>query len=583
MNSVKFKRVALAAFIFITQLVCGQSLNIPHNHLENRTFEYPELMRHYVALDSLYENAKLVEIGISDEGLPIHVFLMIKEGQLTQENISTFANEKLVLAVNNGIHPGESCGVDASLHLANDLLTSDVSVDLDWGKTMIAIVPMYNIGGALNRGCCTRANQNGPADQGFRGNARNFDLNRDLIKADTRNTFALYELFRWLDPDIFIDTHTTNGADYTYELTLITSPWQKYPLVMQNLVREIEDSLMIRTQHRDVKISPFVNVYGQSPLGGFPLFQEGAMYTTGFAALHNSIAFVTEAHMLKPYALRVEATRTFLEEAIQYGNQNVESIKRIREQAKQENFTRYVIEWEVDYTQSDTIWFEGFESSIERSDVTTGERLKYTEEVLADSIPFYNRLKPKTTIAFPEYYYIPVGQWEVLTRFQAVGVQMDTIDLQGITSWYVRQFRIDSYQLASRAYEGHVRLEELDVSLDRLFIPDGRYVLIPSQQPLGRYLHQALHPLAPSSFARWNMFAAYLQQKEHYSAYVFEDIAEELLEEDVELKEAFERKMESDRDFANDPRAQLYYIYQLSPYYERAHLRLPYYLSYPNL
>jgi hypothetical protein len=34
----------------------------------------------------------------------------------------------------------------------------------------------------LNRGSHSRANQNGPEQYGFRGNARNYDLNRDLLK-----------------------------------------------------------------------------------------------------------------------------------------------------------------------------------------------------------------------------------------------------------------------------------------------------------------------------------------------------------------------------------------------------------------
>ena len=97
--------------------------------------------------------------------------------------------------------------------------------DLAQGKivaptnTIVAVIPVYNIGGALQRNSTTRTNQQGPELYGFRGNARNYDLNRDFIKADTKNAKAFTKIFRALDPELFIDNHVSNGADYQYTLT----------------------------------------------------------------------------------------------------------------------------------------------------------------------------------------------------------------------------------------------------------------------------------------------------------------------------------------------------------------------------
>ena len=88
---------------------------------------------------------------------------------------------------------------------------------------MIVIIPVYNVGGALNRGSYSRANQNGPEAYGFRGNARNLDLNRDFIKCDSRNARSFNRLFNQWKPDVFVDTHTSNGADYQYVMTLIST------------------------------------------------------------------------------------------------------------------------------------------------------------------------------------------------------------------------------------------------------------------------------------------------------------------------------------------------------------------------
>src|SRR5690606_41295308 len=65
----------------------------------------------------------------------------------------------------------------------------------------------------------TRINQNGPKESGWRATAQNYNLNRDFLKADSPEMQAWLGLFNaWL-PDLFIDTHNTNGADYQYDIT----------------------------------------------------------------------------------------------------------------------------------------------------------------------------------------------------------------------------------------------------------------------------------------------------------------------------------------------------------------------------
>ena len=85
--------------------------------------------------------------------------------------------------INNGIHPGEPDGIDATMMLMRDLATQKVKAPKN---IVIAAIAAYNVSGMLNRGSYSRANQNGPEEYGFRGNARNYDLNRDFIKADTK-------------------------------------------------------------------------------------------------------------------------------------------------------------------------------------------------------------------------------------------------------------------------------------------------------------------------------------------------------------------------------------------------------------
>lgn len=558
----------------------GQLLDLPLHHLENRTYTYSELIQAYEKLDEASDNAVLIELGMSDAGFPIQA-LVITNTTTTKENVDELRKSRWVLAVNNGIHPGESCGVDASLHWANEMLGN---MHLD-DSTMIVIIPMYNIGGALNRRPHTRANQNGPQNQGFRGNARNFDLNRDLIKADTKNTLALYNLFSRFDPEIFIDTHSTNGADYPYEMTLITSPWQKYPEPLGPLVKSAEAYMFEKMEDKNVMMSPYVNVFGRTPNAGFTMFEEGAMYTTGYAALCGAVAFVTEAHMLKPYENRVASTRNFLDGAVELGTSMGTEIILAKKAYRSAPLEEYVISWEIDSTQFQTMDFQSYQSSVESSLVTTGDRLKYNHEIEKVELPYYNGLMEIERIVVPVYYYIPLGQWEILDRFKSAGVQMDTVTFlrssrESISP--VVSFHIENYEFASRAYEGHMPLVEYSVVESEIEL--GVYSMltccrVSTQQVMGRYVVECLEPKASSSFFKWNMFSTYLQQKEHYSSYVFEDTAQELLDSNEELKSRFNTLMQADSTFANNPSAQLYWIYEQSDWFEPEFKRLPYFKS----
>lgn len=572
--SSKFTQILSASAIVLSFGSQAQLVNIPELHEENQTFMYPDLIRHYEALDAASDHAVLIELGVSDAGFPIHA-LVIADEPVHAGNVDAMRESRYVLAVNNGIHPGESCGVDASLHLVNRWLTHPE----DLNDVMLVVVPMYNIGGALNRSCCTRANQNGPESQGFRGNARNYDLNRDLIKADTRNTFALYELFNRFDPEIFIDTHSTNGADYPYEMTLITSPWQKYPEALQPMVREADSLMYKKMEERHVPMSPYVNVFGRAPDDGFELFKEGAIYTTGYAALTGAVAFVTEAHMLKPYGVRVHATYEFIEGAIELTQWKGGRIREAKQKARSEEFKQYSIDWNVDTGHFDILHFRAFEHGMKTSEVTGATRLYYSDEEKEMDIPYYNRLTASRTVDVPEVYYVPVGQWDILTRLKAAGVRMDTLVHLPELELMVEQPVVDRYTYAGYVYEGHHLFSDFQWHSELTYLPAGSYVEVSTNQPMGRYIVEALHPDGPGSFVRWDFFSIRFQQKEHYSAYVFEDTAAEMMRNNEELRDRFENRLSNDPEFKASPEAQLDFIYKNSPYYEDAHMRLPYYYS----
>ena len=235
---------------------------------DNRTPTWEETLAVFEELAEASEEAHLIEVGKSDVGRPIHAFVFSRSALESNDldGLRTLRqSNRLGLLINNAIHPGEPCGVDASVAWIRSLLADNKVRRSVLDVMDIAVIPMYNVGGALNRNCCTRTNQDGPEEYGFRGNARNLDLNRDFIKMDSRNG-AFVDLFHAFSPEVFIDTHTTNGADYPYEMTLISTQPDKAGPIVGSFIRDtMEPALYASMKQRGIPTSPYVYSIGETP------------------------------------------------------------------------------------------------------------------------------------------------------------------------------------------------------------------------------------------------------------------------------------------------------------------------------
>jgi hypothetical protein len=70
-----------------------------------------------------------------------------------------------------------------------------------------------------------------------------------------------------------------------------------------------------------------------------------------------------------------------------------------------------------------------------------------------------------------------------------------------------------------------------------------------------------------------------MQQKEHFSAYVFEETARDMLEGDSLLRMQFEMAVEADESLKNSASSQLNWLYRASKHYEGTVNRYPVYKS----
>ena len=536
------------------------------------TATYGQVIDYYKQLNDAFPTIKLVEYGKTDSGEPLHLAIYSPDEKFDFDKIR---EDYTIILINNGIHPGESDGIDATMMLFRDLAQDSIAVPK---KTILATIPVYNIGGALNRNSTTRTNQNGPKEYGFRGNARNYDLNRDFIKADTKNARSFAGIFQKVKPDIFVDTHVSNGADYQYTLTHLFTQHNRLggelgEYIQQKMMPSLEASLW----ENDWEITPYVNVHNEPPEKGFVQFLDTPRYSTGYAALWNTLGILIETHMLKPYKKRVEGTYRALRSIIDIAERDQVTIKDLRARAQRKYLTEryYPVNFKVDSSNVSKIKFKGYEAEVLKSEVTGGKRLKYDrEKPFTKEIDYYNNYVATDEIEIPRAYVIPQGWWNVIDILKTNNVDM--IPFKQDTTLLVETYRIEDFETRKNAYEGHYPHSNTKVSktLDSITFRKGD-LYIKSFQPAVRYLIETLEPTTPDSFFNWNFFDSILQQKEGFSAYVFEDLAKKMLEDDPALNEEFQKKKNSDHKFLKDPEAQLDWLHKQSKYYENAHLNYP--------
>lgn len=543
------------------------------NGLETAT--YQETITYYNDLAAQYSEISIKSMGETDSGKPLHmVNLNMNGSEDTFENLRT--NNRILL-INNGIHPGESDGIDATMMLFRDFAEGKIDAPKN---TIIVTIPIYNIGGSLNRNSTTRTNQNGPKSYGFRGNARNYDLNRDFIKSDTKNAKAFAQIFHLVQPDVFIDNHVSNGADYQYTLTHLFTQHNKLGGPLGNFIHtKMMPQLEQKLQEKSWDITPYVNVFNRTPDSGFSQFLDSPRYSTGYTTLFNSLGMMIETHMLKPYKQRVEGTYELMKSMIEITEEQGDKITQLRK--KQSSFWKtgdnYPLKWEIDTIKTSTLKFKGYKGEMIASELTGAKRLKYDKsKPFTKEVTYQNYFKPTEEIVIPKAYVIPQGWYNVIELLTINNVELDQFKKDTLIN--VEAYKIGAFETRKKPYEGHYTHFNTNVNSTHKNITfrKGDYIIYTNQKAM-RYLLETLEPSAPDSFFNWNFFDTILQQKEGFSPYVWEDKAEELLKNNPKIQMEYNVKISYDEDFANNWYKQLDWLHKQSKHYETAHLQYPIY------
>lgn len=566
-------RVYFFLFLISTTMTAFAQLTPYEASQKKATTTYDEAIGYYQKLATAFgKQAKLMTYGQTDFGKPLHLLVLNRDGVFDVAKIKQA--DKRILLINNGIHPGEPEGIDACMMLARDLLNKKLLPK----DVVICIIPVYNIDGSFNRTSTSRANQNGPLAYGFRGNSKNYDLNRDFIKTDSKNSAAFQQIFNIWQPEIFVDTHTSNGADYQYTMTLIPTQKDKLnPTLSNYLTQTMLPYLYQEMKAKGFELIPYVNSVKETPDNGISGFMESPRYSTGYAALHNTIGFMPETHMLKPYDQRVESTYKLLETYIALVERDAKKIGENKKKADNETAskTTFTLDWKLNRDQFDEIAFKGYGAKYKASEVSGLDRLYYDRnEPYTQTIKQWNNFEPSLTVEKPVAYLIPKAWPQVIQLLKLNNVKVN--QLKKDTKLELEMYYIADFKTAQKPFEGHylhsaVKVEPKQQSIQYYA---GDYVVYVNQKT-NRYVVETLEPQAPDSFFNWNFFDSILGQKEHFSSYIFEDTAAQLLKSHPALKQKLEAEKAKNAELSKNAYAQLEFIYKNSDYFEPTFMRYP--------
>jgi len=515
----------------------------------------------------------LTRFGVSPEGRDLMLVVAAKDGEFTPE--AARASGKEIVLVQSGIHAGEIEGKDAGLMLLRDIGVGGKHADL-LDHAILMYLPIFNVDGHENSNAYNRINQNGPDQMGFRVTAQNLNLNRDYTKADAPEMRAWLAMFTAWMPDLFMDIHTTDGADYQYDLTWYLEDWGPlHPAVKAWQNEAFKKSIFPAFDAMGHMQSPYLDLVDHRDITkGVGNFGSGPRFSTGYVALRNRAALLVETHMLKPYEVRVRATFDLIVATLRYINAHPGTLRKAVTQADADTVARAKssdAELPLAFKTTETpvpLTLKGYAFTQIKSDISGDTWVTYDPKTPKTyEVPFFRDLLPVESVQLPAAYVVPAAWPQIIEKLEQHGVRFER--LAHSQAMRVQRYRLANPVWADKPFEGRHLVTEFSATLETVSvdIPAGS-IVVPMDQPAANVVANLLEPRAPDSLLRWGFLDASFEQKEFADARVSEKLAREMLAKDPALKAAFDAKITADPAFAKDPAARLAFFYERSPWFE---------------
>lgn len=523
-------------------------------------------------VDAAPDHLKMISLGKSPEGRDLWIIIAARENESTPEVLRK--NGKPIVLAQAGIHSGEIDGKDAGLMLLRDMTVRGTKRDLLEAANFL-FVPIFNVDGHERASKFGRVNQRGPEVMGWRTNAKNLNLNRDYAKADTPEMAAIIQALNRWQPDLYLDLHVTDGADYQYDISFgFNGTGGHSPAIAQWLEKTFHPAVS-----RD--LTSMGHVPGSTDTANWIVPTDLAKgiggwladprFSTGYGDVRHLPTVLVENHSLKPYERRVLGTYVLLESVLRTAAKNASTLREAIASDRSANAPTVPLAWKVDpKAPAEMIDYKAIEYRAIPSAISGGLRMEFTGKPIMTKVPYF-RSKATTSVTRPKAYWIPPAWNDVIQRVELHGIQFEKIsaprDVE-VTLYRLEEARIQGAGPGEQAqpFEGHVQMTAKPVATKRKQHFATGSVRVPTNQPLGDLAVILLEPSSPDSFFEWGFFDQVLSETEYIEGYVIEPMAERMLASDPKLAPEFNSKLESDQAFRASAKDRLRWFYARTPF-----------------
>lgn len=255
---------------------------------------------------------KMISLGKSSQGRDLWMVLASREKKFTPEQLRK--SGKPIILAQAGIHSGEIDGKDAGLMLLRDITVRGTKRDL-LERANFLFVPIFNIDGHERSSKFGRVNQRGPEKMGWRTTSKNLNLNRDYTKVDAPEMEAMIRALNQWQPDLYVDIHVTDGADYQYDITFgFNGAGGHSPAIagwLEKTFTPAVTSALAAMGHipGSTDVAGWIDPTDLSK--GIKTWMSDSRYSNGYGDTRHLATVLVETHSLKPYDQRVLGTLYF--------------------------------------------------------------------------------------------------------------------------------------------------------------------------------------------------------------------------------------------------------------------------------
>ncbi|MBL8734392.1 MAG: M14 family metallopeptidase [Planctomycetes bacterium] len=418
-----------------------------------------------------------------------------------------------------GIHAGEAEGKEALQVLLREFANGEHDDVL--ARCELWLLPIYNVDGNETTGLGNRPGQNGPDAVGRRENAQGLDLNRDFVKAEAEETRTLLRLFQDLDPDLFVDLHTTDGSFHGYHLTYAPSLSTNVDDGVARVSRALLDRATAELAQQGFAAFDYGNFETHDWEGsgapasapgqrGWFTYDHRARYGVNYFGLRNRLGVLSEAYAYADFATRIAVTRAFVL-ALLHGlvadEATVTKAMAGADAALTAPTTPVRFGFATGFAPAETLpVLVGKADKVGRGDGRP-PRFVRQDQSTPEVMPVVRAFRSAQHRELPKAWAVLQPDAVVAELLRRHGVSFTTVTT--LSSARGQHFVVKQKKKPKRPFQGHQELvlegawsEPADVEL-----PAGT-LLVPADQRLARLAATLLEAESEDSLSSWNFFEA---------------------------------------------------------------------------